>query len=112
MKFFTFTKTLLKALFDKPATAAYPLGKKIYFDKTRGAVKIDIKACIFCGLCQRKCPTAAISVTKTPKTWEIDRMRCITCGACAEVCPKKCLILSNQYSSPTSGALKEIFQDA
>jgi len=92
------TKTVLKNLFRRPATERYPFVPKQYAPGTRGKVLIDISKCIFCGICQRRCPTAAITVSKEKKSWEIDRMRCISCNSCVELCPKKCLALDVNYS--------------
>ncbi len=100
MKFFVITKTLLKSLFSKPATVKYPFGPREYFKGTRGKITVQIDQCIFCGICQRKCPTHALSVDKAVKKWTIRRGQCIVCGACVEVCPKKCLTMDNQYSDP------------
>jgi formate hydrogenlyase subunit 6/NADH:ubiquinone oxidoreductase subunit I len=93
------TKTVLKNLFTRPATERYPYVAKEYLTGARGKVDIEIEKCIFCGICQRKCPTAAIAVTKDPKVWTIDRLRCVSCNACVEVCPKKCLALNVKYSA-------------
>lgn len=92
------TKTVLKNLFSRPATERYPFVAKEFAPDARGKVDIEIEKCIYCGICQRKCPTAAIIVTKDPKQWTVDRMRCISCNACVEVCPKKCLALDTKYS--------------
>lgn len=100
MSFFSMKKTVIGSLFKKPATARYPFAPRDYHKNTRGKISIDISQCIFCGMCQRKCPTAAILVTKSDKHWEIDRLRCIACGYCVEVCPKKCLKMENKYSLP------------
>ncbi len=46
---------------------------------------IDTQACKRCGLCARKCPSAAISGDKeTP--YRIDESACIRCGACMANC--------------------------
>ncbi|HNX81611.1 MAG TPA: 4Fe-4S binding protein [Candidatus Omnitrophota bacterium] len=107
MSIFSMAKTVLKSLFRKPATVKYPFGPREYVKGTRGKVLIDIAKCIYCGMCQRKCPTTAIVVNKTDKTWEIDRMRCVSCNYCVEVCPKKCLSLDTAYTVPTTIRLKE-----
>jgi len=95
--------TNLKNLFTGPATRLYPSIKRAPFARTRGSIQIDIDACIFCGMCQRKCPTQALVVNRQDKSWEIDVLRCIMCRYCVEVCPKKCLIQDNFYHPPTRG---------
>jgi len=102
MSIFTFWKTILKSLISKPATLMYPFIPRKFYPNTRGSIKNKIEACIYCGLCQRKCPTAAIVVSKPDKKWQIDIMRCVTCNACVEVCPTKCLSMENHYSAPVS----------
>jgi formate hydrogenlyase subunit 6/NADH:ubiquinone oxidoreductase subunit I len=103
------TKTVLKNLFTGPATEPYPFVEKKFLSGTRGKVDIEIEKCIYCGICQRKCPTAAITVTKEPKTWAVNRMGCISCNACVEVCPKKCLVLNVKYAACGEKPRQDIF---
>jgi len=113
MSFFGMTKTIIKNLLRRPYTVKYPFGpRRAYYANTRGSVRIRIKECIFCGLCQKKCPTGAISVSRDEKTWKIDRMRCITCGYCVEVCPKKCLGMENDYTPPSPEKKEDIYGNA
>ena len=95
-------KTIFKSLVQKPATHKYPFEPLPKDPLVRGQVSIDINGCIFCGLCERKCPTRAIKVVKDDKSWEISRFQCIVCNACAEACPKKCLCMINRLN-PASG---------
>ncbi|MBF0388069.1 MAG: 4Fe-4S dicluster domain-containing protein [Candidatus Omnitrophica bacterium] len=101
MSLMGFAKVVLKNLFTGPVTEKYPFVPKVYPQGARGSVNIELAKCIFCGICQKKCPTAAIVVTKEPKAWEIDRLRCISCNYCVEVCPKKCLALDTKYAPVT-----------
>lgn len=93
-------KTVTKNLLRGPATLMYPQRKRVFPEATRGRVEIDIEACIFCGMCNRRCPTYAIEVTKDDKQWQIDRLKCCACNLCVEICPKKCLSMGNQYAPP------------
>jgi formate hydrogenlyase subunit 6/NADH:ubiquinone oxidoreductase subunit I len=106
------TKVVLKSLFRKPATERYPFAPRTYVARSRGSIAIDISVCIFCGMCSRKCPTSALGVSRTEKTWEINRLRCITCNYCVDVCPKKCLRMENTYTAPSKGKNVEIFHHA
>jgi ech hydrogenase subunit F len=108
--FFSLAKTVLKSLFKKPVTVQYPFGPRTYFKGTRGSIDIVIAQCIFCGICQRKCPTGAIKVDKAAKKWIINRLRCISCKGCVEVCPKKCLTQNNQYSPSVVEKKEDTFQ--
>lgn len=101
MSFFGMTKTVMRSLFSRPATHLYPFEEKRYFPGSRGRIAIRVEACVFCGLCAKKCPTAALAVNRETKTWTIDRLRCVTCNYCVEVCPKKCLAMQEQHGVPT-----------
>ncbi len=104
MTIFSMLKTTIVNLFSKPATILYPFVQKTVYDATRGKIGIEVEKCIFCSLCQKKCPTAAISVLKSESSWTIERLRCITCGACVDACPKKCLIMTHERSEPVLGS--------
>ena len=95
MSLFKMKKIVLQSLFKKPATIEYPIKPAPKTERTRGQIEIDLDSCIFCGMCTRKCPTNAIDVSKSDKSWEIARFGCIQCGACVEACPKKCLRMTN-----------------
>ena len=53
---------------------------------------IEKDKCFGCGMCARKCPAGAISVTdytapgKKKPAYEIDHSKCIKCGACIATC--------------------------
>jgi formate hydrogenlyase subunit 6/NADH:ubiquinone oxidoreductase subunit I len=106
------SRTVLKSLFRRPATIKYPFGPRILSKKARGSIAIDISKCVFCGICQKKCPTGAIEVTKEQKSWKIARLRCITCGYCVEACPKKCLRMGNQYTEPMLTRHEDMYKNA
>jgi formate hydrogenlyase subunit 6/NADH:ubiquinone oxidoreductase subunit I len=93
MSFFPMAGTAIKNLFSKPATRLYPFVKREPFAGTRGNISINFSECIFCGMCMRRCPTHAITVSKDKREWQMDHLSCVICGNCALVCPKKCLKL-------------------
>jgi ech hydrogenase subunit F len=99
MKFFAMVKTITSNLAQGPATLMYPQRPRQYTAITRGRIDNNIEKCIFCGLCSKRCPTYAITVTKEKKQWDIDRLKCCICNLCTEVCPVKCLSTGNQYSA-------------
>ncbi len=93
-------ENVLKNLVSKPATRMYPVDKREPFKDSRGHIEgCDIDMCIFCGMCQRKCPSDAIVVNKAEKSWEIDQFKCVICNACVEVCPKKCINSSSSHKT-------------
>jgi ech hydrogenase subunit F len=100
---FKMTKTVLSNLFSPPVTRRYPtkIKEARHVAGTRGKIEIEIEKCIFCMLCQKRCPTDAIMVARASKEWNIDRLRCCSCNACVEVCPVRCLRMEERYTPPT-----------
>ena len=93
MKIITMFRVILKNLLKGPVTRKYPYEKREAFPGERGVITMpDESKCVYCGICAKKCPSNALTVTRTPeKVWKYERFRCIVCGACVETCPKKCL---------------------
>jgi len=102
MKIFVMAKTVTKNLFKGPATLMYPKRKRVYTLITRGRIENEIEKCIFCGICAKRCPTYALTVSKENKEWAIDRLKCCICNLCVEICPVKCLSTHNHYFSPVT----------
>jgi formate hydrogenlyase subunit 6/NADH:ubiquinone oxidoreductase subunit I len=97
MTLFQMTKTVIRSLFNRPATLMYPVKPAKKTTNTRGHVTIKPDGCITCRTCQRKCPSQAIIVDVKEKSWQIDNMRCVVCAVCVDTCPTKCLAMDNQY---------------
>lgn len=102
MSVFKIGKVVLRSMFKKPATLMYPVIQREWQDRTRGSIDIDEGMCILCGICAKKCPTNAITVSREQRTWVIERMQCVQCGSCVEVCPKKCLIMNPEYTESSA----------
>ena len=84
----------LRNLFSKPATRLYPAEVRPPVPLARGHVAVDIASCVFCGLCARRCPAAAIAVSKEARTFVLEHLRCVACGVCVEVCNKESLAMA------------------
>lgn len=112
MAFFSIGKLIISSLFQKEATVSYPISPMKKDPLVRGHVDIDIEACIFCGICSKKCPTDAIEVDKAEKTWEISRFQCILCNNCVESCPKKCLYMNEELTPASAQLIKDCRKDA
>ncbi len=94
MKLFTIFRNIVRHSFGGPVTRRYPAEVREPFPGERGKLVIEAEKCIYCGICSRKCPANAITVTRKPdQSWQFERFRCILCGYCVEACPKKCLKL-------------------
>jgi ech hydrogenase subunit F len=93
-------KLVTRAAVSKYSTRLYPFTKRQAIAGSRGHIEIDVAKCIYCGLCVKRCPTAALTVSKPQRTWAINRFACVQCGGCTEVCPKKCLTLASGYTQP------------
>jgi ech hydrogenase subunit F len=76
----------LKNLVSRPATRLFPIEVRAPFRGARGHVEVDLATCLFCGLCARKCPSVALSVSKEKRTIVIEHLRCIACGVCVDAC--------------------------
>ncbi|MDR0499864.1 MAG: 4Fe-4S ferredoxin [Coriobacteriales bacterium] len=98
MPSFMLGKMSLRNLFKKPATKLYPIEKPQYFQMTKGHIENNIDSCIFCSICEKKCPAAAISVNKSTTTWSINPYCCVQCYICVRNCPKNCLSMKSEYA--------------
>lgn len=107
MSILSMSKTLFKSIFRGPYTVLYPVKEKPVYTATRGRIENDISQCIFCSLCQRRCPTGAIKVDKANASWSIERLQCVQCNYCSEVCPKKCLTMKNEYTKPSTDKVRD-----
>ena len=84
----------LRNLVSKPATRRYPFEIRPRFAGARGTIEFDVETCNYCMLCARRCPAAAITVSREERTWAIEQLTCIACGVCVDVCSKHSLSMS------------------
>jgi ech hydrogenase subunit F len=98
----------MKNFISSPATRMYPLKAREPFERSRGRIFCEQDNCIYCSLCQKKCPADAITVDRANSTWELNAFRCIICGECVNACPKKCIKMTNRrrHSSETKKIVK------
>lgn len=97
MGIFKLGNVTMGSFFSKAETVRYPFEQPTYYPATRGKVDNDIDHCICCGICQKRCPTQAITVDRKTKTWTINWFRCVKCGECIRSCPQQCLYNEQQY---------------
>ncbi|HVT82245.1 MAG TPA: 4Fe-4S dicluster domain-containing protein [Phycisphaerae bacterium] len=98
---FDMTRLVLKWAFRKPVTSHYPFAPRQPLAGSRGKLIFNNSDCIYCTICDKKCPTGALAVDRVKKTWALDRLRCISCGACVDNCPKKSLELIEMHGGPS-----------
>ena len=60
-----------------------------------GDIKYHDAYCILCGICQKNCPTGAITMDEYIL---VDTEKCIGCGTCQKKCPKKVVSIRNKKS--------------
>lgn len=94
MSAFSFLKITLPSLFKKKETYLYPIQKRDPNPGLKGQIEMEENDCILCGKCSKACPSDAIVVDKTARTWTIDHYKCVTCRSCIIACPKACLSMS------------------
>ena len=100
MSYLVYIKQAVANLFKPPVTSEYPLAPKTFCQGVRGRVVNDVSQCILCGMCERSCPSGALTVDRKTGEWKINPFACIQCGACVEACPKKCLSMDPHYAMP------------
>ena len=100
MSYLVYIKQAVANLFKPPVTSEYPLAPKTFCQGVRGRVVNDVSQCILCGMCERSCPSGALTVDRKTGEWRINPFACIQCGACVEACPKKCLSMDPHYAMP------------
>ncbi|NOR85192.1 4Fe-4S dicluster domain-containing protein [archaeon] len=94
------TKEILKNIIKKPATRNYPSVKQTPPKNYRGKISHNKEKCIYCSLCEKNCPSGAITVDRENKTWTCDYSLCTFCSQCVEECDKiKChaIKLTDKY---------------
>lgn len=102
----------LKSLFTKRATRRYPNERRDDFPRARGQIDmIDIHKCIFCGLCQRKCPADSILVEKSEYKWTYWPYKCVACGACVSACPTKDIEMLQQRPPITTDNMTTVIYE-
>jgi ech hydrogenase subunit F len=59
----------------------------------RGQLQVDSGRCTHCGICQKKCPAKAITVSPLTKEWHVNDEKCVRCGRCVRICPNSALMI-------------------
>lgn len=116
----------LKHFFSKKVTMEYPEEKWTFPEGYRGFPRLvmgddGIEKCVACKLCERICPSEAITIEigeyqlldireRVPKRFEINMGRCIVCGYCEEACPVGAIVMSKEHEFTRYSRQDLIFQ--
>ena len=101
-----------KEFFKPTVTVQYPYETLDMTERYRGHVELiendeGKPNCIVCGLCQRACPSACITLAgvkpegekkKVLTKYILDFTRCSLCGSCVESCNFNALEFSKEYN--------------
>jgi len=101
-----------KEFFKPTVTVQYPYETLEMTEKYRGHVELIESEegkpnCVACGLCQRACPSACITLAgvkpegekkKVLTKYILDFTRCSLCGSCVESCNFNALEFSKEYN--------------
>jgi ech hydrogenase subunit F len=98
----------LRNLVARPATRRYPVEVREPFIGARGTLEFDLASCVFCGLCARRCPAAAITCVREERLFAIEQLSCIACGVCVDACNKDSLRLAGTRRAVHSVAAPEL----
>jgi ech hydrogenase subunit F len=94
---------LARNFLHKPITKRYPFEPFLPSQGVRGQLEMNPNSCTYCSVCEKKCPTGAITVTRKPnKSWTLRPHQCIICGYCVEICPKDSLSMNRNHRLPTA----------
>ncbi len=108
---------VMRHLFKKPATCAYPFEKAKITERFRGRIDFDSSKCIGCQMCVRVCPAKALEIKLSaeqppapvqaegqppvPAKRKFDCFmhldHCVYCAQCVETCPKDALIMTQDF---------------
>ncbi|MEK6820684.1 MAG: DUF362 domain-containing protein [Nanoarchaeota archaeon] len=74
----------IRLSFEKPSSFSIPLLLWMSNLLPKPRIKFDKSKCKKCGICRKKCPAKAITLSPYP---EVNNRKCIRCLCCIEVCP-------------------------
>lgn len=101
--------TVLKNLFNRPVTREYPDTYREPFKSARGRLVLDMRECIMCTACEKRCPAGAIEIKRKEGLYKFDPYSCVVCGACVEACPEKCLEVDSDWRRPVGEMRTEVW---
>lgn len=100
MKLGVMLRDVLRSLFRRPVTVAYPAARQAPPERLRGTLHWHPEKCTGCCLCIKDCPANAIELITLDKANKHFVMRyhadrCTYCAQCVQNCRFGCLQMSN-----------------
>ncbi len=91
---------VLRHVGRRPATVAYPAVPAVSPPAFRGRVRFSGAGCTGCKLCEKDCPSHAITIRKVAEkrfqaVFQLDR--CIYCGQCVDSCNRDSLEVTAEF---------------
>jgi formate hydrogenlyase subunit 6/NADH:ubiquinone oxidoreductase subunit I len=106
---------VLRHLTRRPATIAYPAVPAVSPPAFRGKVRFSGVKCNGCKLCEKDCPSGAITIDKVGEkryqaVFQLDR--CIYCGQCVDSCNRDSLEVTAEFelAALDRGSLRVIYE--
>jgi formate hydrogenlyase subunit 6/NADH:ubiquinone oxidoreductase subunit I len=95
---------VLRHVARRPATVAYPAVPSRMPQDFRGKVQFLAERCVGCKLCQRDCPSNALTINKVgdkryEAVFQLDK--CIFCAQCVDSCNKDAMHSTLEYELAT-----------
>ena len=68
-----------------------PFMKQLRYLPGMSTLRMDVEACIGCGICKKVCPHGVFEMEGNNKACIVDHDGCMECGACARNCPAEAI---------------------
>ncbi len=95
---------VLRHVSQKPTTVLYPFEKVEMPEAFRGKIRFLAERCVGCKLCQKDCPSGALTIDKVgdkrfEAVFQLDR--CIYCAQCVDSCNKDAIESTPEFELAT-----------
>jgi formate hydrogenlyase subunit 6/NADH:ubiquinone oxidoreductase subunit I len=105
---------VLRNASQKPATVLYPFEKVEMPEAFRGKIRFLAERCVGCKLCQKDCPSNALTINKVgdkrfEAVFQLDK--CIYCAQCVDSCNKDAIETTPEFELATldRGTLRVVY---
>ncbi len=106
---------VLRHVLRRPATTAYPAVPAVSPPEFRGKIRFSGVKCTGCKLCEKDCPSHAVTINKVgdkryEAVFQLDR--CIYCGQCADSCNRGSLVVTAEFelAALDRGSLRIVYE--